>query len=146
MRPSDGSTSSAFWMYGFAASVSPSWIRPRATFSQPSAYPGSAFVTAVKAYSAPFRSPWRSMPMPQSFQRSRSAFWITGSHFVGVRPSPIGSCTVDSASTMIGRFGISPLIFPDTFFGMFAGSNEYSRPLYALPTSDGSCPGFGCPA
>ena len=46
--PARGLISSALAMYGLAASVSPSWISARATFSQPSAYPGSASVTLLE--------------------------------------------------------------------------------------------------
>src|SRR5438045_2712898 len=57
----------------------------RATFSQPSAYSGSAFVTCLNAYSAPFKSPCSRSPIPQSFHRSRFDLSATCVHIVGIR-------------------------------------------------------------
>ena len=91
-------------------------------------------------------SPWSSSPIPQSFHRSRSAFCTTGRQSAGAVPSDSGRVAVAFASTTVGRDGISFLIWPDTFPGMFDAANEYARSLWARPIADGSWPGSGSPA
>ena len=74
IRPSFGSIFSAF-VDVTASRLGLPFLDQRARDVQPAVgISGSASVTLRNAYSAPFRSPCSSRPMPQSFHRSRSCF------------------------------------------------------------------------
>jgi len=79
MRPSPESSSRAF-LYELARRVCFSFLDKGARHVQPAVgVTGLRFRDPAERVFGPFRSPWSSSPMPQSFQRSRSCFAATGS-------------------------------------------------------------------